>query len=65
LPVEKPIHGAAHLFQAQLALDIPLKNAPGFRRRFQPLHAYTGKRIRNFSFALRPSLIDGRYGHPD
>jgi hypothetical protein len=63
LAVEKLIHGAAHLFQSQIALDIPLKDAHGFRRRLKPLHAHTGKRVLNFSFALYPRLVEGFYGH--
>ena len=63
MAVEKLIHGAAHLFQSQIALDIPLKDAHGFRRRLKPLHAHTGKRVLNFSFALYPRLIEGLYGH--
>jgi hypothetical protein len=63
LAVEKLIHGASHLLQGQIAIDIPLKDALGFRRRLKPLHAHAGKRVRNFSFALYPSLIEGRYGH--
>jgi hypothetical protein len=65
LAVEKLLHGAAHLIQAQIAFDIPLKDVPGFRRWHKPLHAYAGKRVLNFSFALYPRLIEGRYGHLD
>ena len=61
--VEKLIYCAAHLFQSQIALDIPLKDVSGFRRRLKSLHAHAGKRVLNFSFALYPRLIEGRYGH--
>jgi hypothetical protein len=63
LAVEKPIQGPAHLFQSQIALYVPLKDAVGFRRWLKPLHAYAGKRVLNFSFALYPRLIEGRHGH--
>jgi hypothetical protein len=59
LAVEKLIHGASHLLQAQIAIDIPLKDGLGFRRWLKPLHAHAGKRVRNFSFALYPGLIEG------
>src|ERR1035438_2576278 len=64
LAVEKLIHGAAHLFQGHITLDIPLKDIFGFRRWLKPLHAHAGKRVLNFSFALYPRLIQGRYCHP-
>jgi hypothetical protein len=66
LAVKEVIHGPAHLFQAQFALDIPLKDAPGFRRRLQTFHTHRGKRVLNLSFALYSGLIEigGRYRHP-
>jgi hypothetical protein len=63
LAVEKLIHSASHLLQGEIAIDIPLKDALGFRRWLKPLHAHAGKRVRNFSFALYPRLIEGCYGH--
>jgi hypothetical protein len=65
LPVEKLVDGAAHFFQTHLALDIPLKDPLGFRRRLKTFHPHAGKRIRNFSFALCAGLIEDCYGHLD
>jgi hypothetical protein len=63
LAVEKPIHGVAHLLQGQVAIHVPLNDAPGFRRWLKPLDAHAGKRVLNFSLALYPRLIESGYGH--
>jgi len=57
LAIKKLIHGATHLFQGQIALDIPLKDIDGFLGWLKPLHAHTGKRVFNFPFALCPCPI--------
>jgi hypothetical protein len=63
LAVEKLIHGAAHLLQSHVTLDITAKDIPGFVRRLKPLHANAGKRVLNFSFALYACPIKGCYSH--
>jgi hypothetical protein len=65
LPVEKLVNGAAHFVQAHVALDIALKDAPGFRRRLKTFHAHAGQRIRNFSFTLCAGLTKGCCRHLD
>ncbi len=53
----------AHLFQGQIAIDITLKDGPGFRRWLKPFQAHTGQRVLNFSFALYPCPVKDGYGH--
>jgi hypothetical protein len=65
LAVEESIHGAAHSFEGQFATHILLKNILSFLGWLKPLHAHTGQRVFNFSFALCPPLVKGCYSHPD